>query len=102
MYRRNIFVDLHGDEQALQVRSFDAGQGAAFEEYVIETQPFKFDKWLSYTVILSAVFLHVGLHHQHASLLTTLCVTLIILAISKMHIKVKKGKTKECACVEEH
>ena len=92
MYRRSCFVNIRGDEQALQIRSFESERGAAFEEYVIETQPFKYDKWLSYTVVLSAVLLHIGIQHQHASLLTSLCVILIILTLSKMHMKVKKGK----------
>ena len=65
--------------------------GTIFEEYVIDSQPFLFERWLSCTVFLTAVFLHLGLQHHHTYTLALLCFVLAILALIKLHTKVKKG-----------
>jgi L-asparagine transporter-like permease len=65
--------------------------GTIFEEYVIDSQPFLFERWLSCTVFLTAVFLHLGLQHHHTHTLALLCFVLAILALIKLHTKVKKG-----------
>jgi hypothetical protein len=82
-----MYQNINGDALTLRISK----HGSIVEEYVIEKQSFKFDKWLFYTVIFSIIFLLVGLHHQHTCFLTSLCIVLMIFALSKLHLKVKKG-----------
>ncbi len=86
---RTRYLDIYGSQ--LNVRY---NRGAIFEEYVIDSQPFYFERWLSCTVILTAVFLHVGVHHHHTSMLSLMCFILAILALVKLHLKVKRGIQK--------
>ena len=61
------------------------------EEIVLESQPFQFQKWLTYTVLITAILLHVGIHQQHAATLTVICSVFIITFFAKLHWKVTKG-----------
>lgn len=82
-----MYQNIYGDDLTLSISK----HGSIAEEYVIEKRSFKFDKWFYYTVIFSFLFLFTGLHNQHTTLLATLCIILMLLALSKWHLKVKKG-----------
>lgn len=86
-----MYNNIYGEVLDLKVLSFATEHGSIFEEYIIESRPFRFYEWLSYTIILLAIFLIIGLHHQHTYLLTSLCVILFLIILSKLHMKVKRG-----------
>ena len=86
---RTRYLDIYGSP--LNVQHI---RGAIFEEYVIDCKPFHFERWLSCTVFLTAIFLHVGLQHHHTSILSCICFILAVLALVKLHMKVKRGKSK--------
>jgi len=89
-----MYQNINGDVLTLRISK----HGSIVEEYVIENQSFKYDRWLLYTAIFSIIFLLFGLHHQHTSFLTSLCIVLSIFALSKLHLKVKKGNNAEYIC----
>lgn len=62
-----------------------------FEEYVIDSPPFPFERWLSCTICMATVLLHIGLQHSHSMVLSLVCFVLFILTIFKLQTKVKKG-----------
>ncbi|XP_059353554.1 phosphatidylinositol N-acetylglucosaminyltransferase subunit H-like [Daphnia carinata] len=79
------YLNIYGSQLKVQYNS-----GTIFEEYVIDSQPFHFERWLSCTVCFTAIFLHLGLHHHHTHVLSILCFILAIFALIKLHTKVKK------------
>lgn len=80
------FFDIYGGQLIVS-----HSHGTIYEEYVIHSNSFPFEKWLSCTVLLTAALLHFGLHHHHTSVLSFLCLILFLLAFIKLHTKVKKG-----------
>ena len=82
-----MYQNIYGEDLTLSISK----HGSLAEEYVIEKPSFKIDKWFYYTVVFSFLFLYAGLHNQHTSLLGSLCIVLMLIALSKMHLKVKKG-----------
>jgi len=64
--------------------------GGVIEEIHIESPPFQFQKWFTYTALFMAILLHIGIHHQHTTILTIICTIFIIIFLAKLHQKVTK------------